>query len=498
MKNYILSLIFLLSINLIPQSIQTPLERNEFQKLTSYDEMKEFIYRLDESSDLISTEVIGNSCEGRNLYAMKFSNSEFGKDGFKIKILIFAQQHGNEQSGKEGSLLLANELLKEENRHLFEKIDFLLIPQMNPDGSERNQRRNGNGVDLNRNHLILTEPETIALHKLFDRYHFDVTMDVHEYWPYSAEWKKYGFRRNFDVTVGAITNINISSEIRKLSYESYLPFIFKYISERGFSAFHYLPGGPPESAYLRYSTFDINDGRQSFGILNTFSFIQEGMNGENYGNDNIELRAKGQMTGMLGLLQFSYYNREKIKNLVSKERDKLIYDKLSEKVAIHLAHFSDGNELNLQVLSYYSNNDTIVTVNNFRPVVKSLLDIKRPQGYLIPKEITELRIWLENHSIQYTEPKAELSDKLEQYFIERIDSIDFEGDIIINPYVTVSDVTGEIDISKYFFIPTSQLKNNMIVIALEPKSMLGIVTYKQFEYLLTVGEKYRILRLVNY
>ena len=263
-----------------------------------------FIHLLDQSSDLLNVEILGKSIEDRNLYVMKFSNSEFGKDKSKIRVLIFAQQHGNEQSGKEGALLLARELLKPENKYLFDKIDFALVPQMNPDGSEKNKRRNGNDMDLNRNHLILTEPETIALHKLFNEYLFEVTMDVHEYSPYGGEWEKYGYRKNLDVTVGAMTNINISEDLRKFSYENYLPYAFNFIHKKGFSVFHYLPGGPPEKDYIRYSTFDINDGRQSMGIQNTFSFIQEGLNGKDNFADNIKHRAEGQMTGMLGLLQF--------------------------------------------------------------------------------------------------------------------------------------------------------------------------------------------------
>ncbi|MDZ7762884.1 MAG: hypothetical protein U5K00_00445 [Melioribacteraceae bacterium] len=47
--------------------------------------------------------------------------------------------------------------------------------------------------DLNRNHLILTEPETIGLHKLFNEYHFEVTMDVHEYYPFGKSAEEYGY-----------------------------------------------------------------------------------------------------------------------------------------------------------------------------------------------------------------------------------------------------------------------------------------------------------------
>jgi hypothetical protein len=53
----------------------------------------------------------------------------------------------------------------------------------------------------------------------------------------------------------------------------------------------------------------------------------------------------------------------------------------------------------------------------------------------------------------------------------------------------------KINLSEYYFLPVKQLKNNMIVIALEPKSMLGLVTYKQFEHLLKTGEKYPIKRI---
>lgn len=476
---------------------QAPLEKNNYTKLTNYDELTNFIHQLDQSSDLLNVDILGKTVEGRNLYLMKFSNSEFCKDKSKIKVLIFAQQHGNEQSGKEGSLLLARELLKPENAFLFDKIDFALVPQMNPDGSEKNQRRNGNKMDLNRNHLILTEPETIALHKLFNEYLFEVTMDVHEYSPYGGDWVKFGYRRNFDETVGAVTNINISDEIRKLSYESYLPYIFNFFSKKGFSSFHYLPGGPPEVDYIRYSTFDINDGRQSFGIQNTLSFIQEGLNGKDDSIDNIKHRAEGQMTGMLGLLKFSYYHQDEIKNLIASEREKLADGEVEDKVAIQLDHFADGSKLGLPLLSYYSNNDTIVTVNDFRPIVKSTYDVERPKGYLIPKSLTEIKEWADKHALIYHNYKKSDGDKIEQYYIAKIDSIDFERDTIINPIVEVKEIPNDLIEEDYIFIPTKQLRNNMIVIALEPKSILGLVTYKKYEHLLKAGENFPILRVPN-
>ena len=487
----------LTAVNIFSQSVLTPLQKADYKKITSHAELSQFIQDADEKSDLIKSEVIAKSVEGRELFAVYFSKDGFGKDESKIKVLIFAQQHGNEQSGKEGALLLINELLKPENQYLFDKIDFVLVPQMNPDGAEKNQRRNGNSMDLNRNHLILTEPETIGLHKLFNKYLFEVTMDVHEYAPYGETYKNYGYRHNDDEEIGTATNINISDDIRTLQKKVYLPFIKKYLNDRNFTSFEYSPGGPPEIDYIRHSTFDINDGRQSLGIQNTFSFIQEGLNGKDVFLDNIKHRAEGQMTGMLGLLEFAYNHKDEIKNLVKDGRKNLVENKVSEQVAIQLDHFADGSKLELPLLSYYTNNDTVISVNDYRPVVKSIYDVKRPKGYLIPKSLTEIVDWANRHELVYSDYKKSTNDKIEQYFISGIDSMDFERDIIVNPTVEVKSISNNLNENDFIFFPVNQLRNIMIVIALEPKSELGLVTYKQFEHLLRKGENFSILRVVN-
>jgi hypothetical protein len=491
----ILSLAFM--IHALAQQITSPLEKNKYQKVTSYDELTAFVKQLDETSELLKVEVIGQSSQGRNLYALMFSSTEFGKDKSKIKVMFHAQQHGNEQSGKEGALLLAQILLKPENKYLFDKIDFAIIPQVNPDGAEINQRRNGNDMDLNRNHLILTEPETKALHKFFDKYLFEVTMDVHEYFPYGGEWETYGYRRNADETLGVTTNPNVSENIRQISNAEVFPYWAKNLSTNNFSSFVYAPGGPPEQDYIRHSTFDINDGRQSYGIQNTLSFIQEGLNGEDNFVANIKHRAEGQMTGMRGMLEFIYLHEAKIKKMVTADRKALATGKSNPKVSIQSEHVKNGEKLTIPLLSYSTKKDTIVIVNDYRPVVKTLTDVEKPAGYLIPKQNKELVEWAGKHALTITDFKKKNGQKIEQYFVTRIDSMDFERDIIINPIVEAKEFKAEIAASDYLYIPTAQLKGNLIVLALEPKSELGLVTYKQYAHLLKVGEMFPVLRVMK-
>jgi hypothetical protein len=495
MKRIIFLFLIALASTVVAQEILTPSQKNGFSITTSYEELSRYIKLPELNSELLKIEVIGTTVQGRNIYAMKFSSTEFGKDSSKIKVLILAQQHGNEQSGKEAALLLAGELLKHENRYLFKKMDIAIVPQMNPDGSEINKRRNGNEADLNRNHLILSEPETIALHRFFDRYLFEVTMDVHEYFPFGETWREFGYRSNSDVLLGIATNSNVSEKIRDLSKQSFLPFMKKYFDDRGVSNFIYSPGGPPEINYIRHSTFDINDGRQSFAIQNTFSFIQEGMNGTDSFVENLEHRAKSQLTGMRGLIEFAYDYKKVMKKIVSEERETLIHAYPNEVVSIQSEHVGDGRKLQLPVYSYFSGSDSVITVNDYRPVVHSIYDVEKPSGYLIPKLLVEVIEWCDRQALIREPFILKTGDKLSQYNINSIDSIDFEGDTIVNPLVTLIEIQQSFSPEDYIFVPTSQLKGTMILIALEPKSMLGLVTYKDYSHLLKAGEKFPILRV---
>jgi hypothetical protein len=495
MNKALLVLFAFLTSNLFAQEIQTPLQKNGYSKPTTYDELDGYIQQL-EKSGLVKAEVLAKSVQGRSIFGIKLSSSEFGHDPSKIKVLLLAQQHGNEQGGKEGALLLIQELLKPQNQYLFKRIDLVIVPQMNPDGSETNRRRNGNGMDLHRNHLILTEPETTGLHRLFDKYLFEVTMDIHEYSPYGESWQKYGYRNNSDLLLGCATSSNVSEKLRELSNQSFIPFIKEFLDARGVSNFLYSPGGPPEIEYIRHSTFDINDGRQSFAIQNTFSFIQEGLNGKDGPSENIKHRAESHMKGMLGLLIYAYTNCGEIKRLVADERKNLISG-APDSVSIQSEHTRNGKTLPLPLISYSTGNDTIVNVSDYRPVVKSIYNVKKPAGYLVPKQLKEVTGWAERQGIITFPYKPKHSDKIELYEIQSIDSIDFEGDVVANPVLNVKYPAKAINPDDYIYLPTKQLKGNMIVIALEPKSMLGLATYKEFSHLLNPGEEFPVLRVIK-
>lgn len=488
-----LVLLLLGFISLSAQQLKTPFEKSGFTRNTTYEEMVAFVNEAASRKKEMRVESIAESAGGRKIPVIKFSSGEFGADNTKIKILVFAQQHGNEPSGKEGMLMILEDMAGGKLDYLLPQADLAVIPMMNPDGNEADTRRNGNNADLNRDHLIMMQPETWGLHQFYNKYQFDVNMDVHEYSPYSQSWTQYGYLKNAEVTAGTLTNMNISGEMRSYQLAVYMPFIKEYISKAGFSFEEYLPGGPPEKEYIRRSTYDINDGRQSIGSLGAFSFIQEGMNGRDQ-LDNLERRAKGQHAGVKGFLEFAFKNKNQIKKLVDEGRKEWLAGK-PDSVAVQMTHALTGETRTMTLLSVSTGKDTLVTVKNYRPVVMPRYMVAKPKGYLIPADDEKLTAWTERHGFVKEKYIPGGKDKITSYRITSIDSTDFEGDIVVDAgiekgAVSVSDLKKE-----YWLLPANQLAGNVLVQALEPKSEIGLVTYKMFEYLLVKGEKFPVLRL---
>ena len=187
-------------------SLQTPLERDNYSKLSSHSDMMSYLKKLDSQSKILTMSIIGKSVQGRDIPALYFSlDKAFGSNREKkLLVLIYCQQHGDEPSGKEAALIAARDLA-DRGRDILKYLDLILVPLVNPDGAEMGQRQNANEMDLNRNHAILSEPEVFALHQLFLKWMPEVTLDVHEYNALSENWISNGFIRDAEEMIGGIT-----------------------------------------------------------------------------------------------------------------------------------------------------------------------------------------------------------------------------------------------------------------------------------------------------
>ena len=73
---------------------------------TTYVELKDFVKDLAAKCEWLSYEIIGQSVEGREILAVRAMSADLPASDNTLRILVFSQQHGNEQSSKEAALLL--------------------------------------------------------------------------------------------------------------------------------------------------------------------------------------------------------------------------------------------------------------------------------------------------------------------------------------------------------------------------------------------------------
>ncbi|WP_096439254.1 M14 family zinc carboxypeptidase [Alteribacter populi] len=161
------------------------------ERVKTYEEMSDFLYHVTDRSDRLELEVIGQSVKERDLFLVKFGNNPENPT-----IVFLTQQHGNEELITEGALNVIKNLSTNSRavRELADNVNVLFVPRINPDGAEADvnfdisdytaggisTRFNANGIDLNRDHNDLTQPETTALHEnVLQKYDIDYLIDFH-------------------------------------------------------------------------------------------------------------------------------------------------------------------------------------------------------------------------------------------------------------------------------------------------------------------------------
>ena len=103
------------------------------------------------------------------------------------------------------------------------------------------------------------------------------------------------------------------------------------------------------------------------------------------------------------------------------ERTRLIKSKEGDSVAIRMEHVKGDSELKLTLKSVSSGEDSIITVEEYHSVVNPVLIVKKPLGYLIPKDSVNLVEMLKNHDVKFRSFTQKANEKeIQKYYIERI------------------------------------------------------------------------------
>ena len=514
----------LIALPVMAQSIRTPAEDAAWSRYTQYEDVEKFLQTIDRASIEASLQVIGKSLGAKELAFANLYLCIINDEGAaapealnrrKPTFMITASQHGNEQSAKEAALMIVRDLATGPLKPMLKQLNFLVIAQANPYGNFVNRRQNEQNLDLNRDHVKLESPETQAIHKVFRAWMPEVTLDLHE--------KGDDYYR---VSTGCVSNINIHPALERFSREVVFPALDRKVTADGFTWHEYLvsetmgsnqaAGAPDQPAQgqrretlLRPSTTDLNDGRNSLGIYDTLSFIQECSSRHDV--PTLQERTRWQYSGIKALMETVIENSKQVLSMARDRRADLLRRaaKPASGNVVHLrmAYVRDPKQPELVLKSFerqpggrggapQEQKVVTQTVKNWFPIVESRFAVPRPVGYIVPADRRDVIKTLRDHGIVLGVISVDAELEVESYRIT--DIVPSTEDYVAPSKIEVEAQRGKVTVKQGdFYVSGEQPAANLIPCLLEPQSEYGLIRYQMYKLVPQKGDTFPFLRVLK-
>ena len=176
-----LFILFALSMNdfsQTPEDLATIWDKqhisNKFPSDVRHSDLKNNLEQLKKLG--LKVEEVGRSGGNREIYQVEFGRGP-------LKVFMWSQMHGDEPTATSALMDMFAFLQKNREHAWVKKIEESLtiraVPMLNPDGAELYQRRNLQGIDINRDARALQTPEGQLLKKLRDDWSPAIGFNLH-------------------------------------------------------------------------------------------------------------------------------------------------------------------------------------------------------------------------------------------------------------------------------------------------------------------------------
>ncbi|MEQ1643495.1 MAG: M14 family zinc carboxypeptidase [Pyrinomonadaceae bacterium] len=124
----------------------------------------------------LKVDQVGFSNANREIYQVEWGRGP-------LKVFMWSQMHGDEPTATSALIDMFTVLQKQRDadwvKKIAETMTIRAVPMLNPDGAEVYQRRNLQGIDINRDALDLKTPEARLLKQLRDNWNPTIGFNLH-------------------------------------------------------------------------------------------------------------------------------------------------------------------------------------------------------------------------------------------------------------------------------------------------------------------------------
>lgn len=370
-----------------------------------------------------------------------------------------AQIHPYEPAAGESALVMIQELCGEYGEEILDDINIVMVPRVNVEGSFLFWRGDYNGVDMNRDHMVVSTEQTAMLHDAYYKFMPHVAIDNHEFFfsemgNYNGDPEKF-LLNDFQIT-GA-TSLNDDPTITDLTTNVIVDKMHKDLLDTGFRAYHY------------GITSNNPIGRAYYGLGNAISVLIE-----SHGADGalfaMPRRVYGQVVATKSVFESTIENADVIVEAVNNARADVIEKgrTYEEDDVLVLKQSASGAITSPTPLDEY----VADIYGNITSIGKNTIDLQdtidrsrpRPTAYIVDASepwVDDLLYILKHHNAEYFELEKGTEVEVQQYyFVEDDGAKSCIADLRAPETVEFED--GAI------MIPMDQAVGNIIGMLMEP------------------------------
>ncbi len=499
----------------------TVAESSDFTKTTTFDEVWEWLRRLQSLGAQMHVTTLGTTTEGRSMPFVVASRPlittpEQAWSSGKPILYLQGNIHGGEVEGKDALLMILRDLTLGEAQGLLDDVIILVNPIYNADGNEqwgpvaqnrRSQdgprqvglRPNGMGLDLNRDYIKAESPEMrSSLASIFNRWWPDLVMDLHT---------TNGSYHGFDLTYAAsLTPIALPGPVA-LANNELLPELRRRLAENEHPIFDYgnFNREYPPTEWRTFS-WEPRFGTNYLGLRGAISILSESVSYRPF-----RTRLSATYWLVRETIAYAGANADKITSTTRSSRDQVTAWGRDPENAPALGVRFELTSRGKETMSYEILDPPPVPgesrgtrTGRYADAELEIMNVFRatktrpfPAGYLIPPAFPEALTLLRRHGIAVDRLESSWSGPVQVFRVETIAAADrlFQGHRALTVDGDYRTESREVP-AGWYYVSTAQPLGALVFTLLEPEMLDGLTSWNYFDRGLTPEKDAPVLKLM--